>query len=264
MAIVNAVSKLYGNVKIVDRINASSSDGQLEKWIALSGNELLYFKGCTVSYDNELLYECESECIASRIAELLGIENVVKYDMDELIIGSSVNKVCVSHDFIRDGVFTTYAEAIRDIAKYQGIEKYNMVVDYDRHLQSSINKILLFDMIIGNDDRHLNNLAIIDDGILRYIPLFDNGSSMNSKMPNKAIRNANRISFAMHKCKPFYNTVGEQIKLIDSCELYSVSIEEMKKIVLQFLDKKRANIVLEYLCDNLQEVGNYYGKTLLH
>ena len=261
---ITAQSKLLGEVLIIEKLNASSSDGQLEKWVAKSNGKIYFFKGCTTSFDNEDLYECESECIAGELAHLFGIGHVVDYKMDELSVAGKKYKVCVSEDFINGHIFTTYDELIRDIAKYNGREKYDMVTGFDISLKSQIDAILLFDAVIGNDDRHLNNLAIINTEKEKYIPLFDNGASMFSRIPQGALKLTNRTSFDYQKCKPFFNTVGEQINLVEQCRLERVSVDEISEVVNRYVEKKRAKSIMTLLCNNLEKVGDHYGRELLY
>ncbi|MBR1599612.1 MAG: hypothetical protein IJ661_11970 [Lachnospiraceae bacterium] len=260
----NIHSDLLGNVEFIDRIGASSSDGDLIKWIVKKGEVTYYLKGCSKFLDGEELYECESECVACRLAKILGLSNIVEYDMDVLTIGTTKYKVCVSKNFIGEYNFNTYVELLPDISKYYGKEKYELVVGYNNFLQSQINNILLFDAIIYNDDRHLNNLAIINTGKNQYIPLFDNGASLFGKIPSKGLKFTNRTSFAYQNCKPFYNTVGEQLTLVNECNLNSISKEEIGRIVYRYFEKNRARSVIKLLYNNLKEVGDRYGKQLLY
>lgn len=257
-------TKLLGKVILVDKISVSESDGQLEKWIVQKDEQLFYLKGCSSSVIGEDLYECESECIASELAHMLGISAVVDYHMDELIIGEESYKVCLSADFVEDKSFVTYAELIPNIAKLHGKEKYDAVINHNKSLQEDIDKILLFDAIIGNDDRHLNNLAIVSSDTEDYLPLFDNGASMFSKLPDDALKFANRTSFEYQKCKPFFHTVNKQLELVKKCDLTGITREDMINVVKTFLSGKRAEAIITLLTNNLEKVGERYGKKLLY
>ena len=257
-------TKLLGEATLVDKISASESDGQLEKWVVEKDNQIYYLKGCSTTATGIDLFECESECIASKLAHLLGVSNVVDYYMDELEVDDEKYKVCTSADFVQDMSFTTYAELIPDIAKLHGKEKYDTVVNYDTSLQRSIDEILLFDAIIGNDDRHLNNLAIISSNTEDYLPLFDNGSSMFSKQQDDTLKLVNRTSFEYQKCKPFFHTTGKQLDLISECNLTSVNLKDIIDIVNTHLSGERAKAVITLLTNNLEKVGERYGKRLLY
>lgn len=72
------------------------------------------------------------------------------------------------------------------------IEKYGLLTD--------LLKMLVFDYLIGNSDRHQNNWALIQDsnGNLKFSPLYDNSSSLccyvkENDIPNILGRDLNRI-----------------------------------------------------------------------
>ena len=64
----------------------------------------------------------------------------------------------------------------------KAIEKYGLLKD--------LLKMLIFDYVIGNSDRHQNNWAIINkgDGVYGFSPLYDNSSSLCCYILKKKVK----------------------------------------------------------------------------
>ena len=248
-----AYTKRLGSVKVLKELSSSSSDGELLKWQVEDKYGSIWWLKSSSFFNQKEMYECESECIACRIAELFGISNVVMYDMDTLKIGIREYKVCRSADFVRDKEIITLAEYVPHAVYLQGYEKYNAIANALPDYVEQLNKIIVFDAIIYNKDRHLNNLALVDSDLI----LFDNGASLFGRDASPKLA-YNACSFNYQSCKPFYSTVKNQLNLISGNCLQSVSIEQLAQIVTRFLDKGRAKWVIKLLARNLKEVDRFW------
>ncbi len=159
-----------------------------------------YDENCNPIYSKEYL----SEKIASIIAKRIDI------DCAEIEIGTRERQIgCISYD--KKGKTEILLEGIYFItAKYP---KYNMdkLVDEDKmeyysvemiekcikpfskisDIMFSFYKMLIFDFIIGNRDRHQNNWGMIfnykDIMSIRFCYLYDNGSSLCSYVDEESI-----------------------------------------------------------------------------
>lgn len=240
-------------IDIVEVLGESNSDGELKKWVVLIDGEKYYLKSSSKVGEEEM-YECESECICCRLAKLLGMENIVWYDLDFLVLNGETIKICISKDFIGGANYFTYAKLNPIIAKFHGHEKYDKVISIEPSLKKEIDEVLVFDAVVANTDRHLNNLAILSGVEGNSIPLFDNGASLYSNSSVKSMKLMNKLSFGFQKCKPFYDTVGQQLSLVGEVDLKRVNIHDVFKIVGDYLPGRRAKYVKELLLRNLTEL----------
>lgn len=188
------------------RLN-STSKGVLYKGITQDGK--LYFKaGFCDEYGDFENHSVKSECIAYEIGKALGLD-VLK---QELSYSGDV-LTCKSENFLKPG------ESLITLAKL-GIHTYEMLLNQLPEFVDYFNSILIFDFIINNIDRHLNNLALIVDenGEFRTPPIFDNGSSLyfdlNPEQLDYSINNPYGFKkFAL--AKPFNRKHYTQIKLVE-------------------------------------------------
>lgn len=250
-----------GSANLLEHISHHSSDGNLEKWRVDCSGFIYWLKSSSFSRTGEEMFECESECIACRLAEQLGLDNVLYYDMGTLQknTGDKI-KVCYSKEFDEDNIIY-YDDAIPGVAQLVGEGKWDAVTEFNPSAVKSLQDLMLFDILIGNTDRHLHNVAFdVETGSFL---LFDNGAGLCGSVPTNVLKNAIDISFNFHKCRPFYDTVGNQIKLIETCTFNSVSQTWLKELVEEFLDKKRAKLITRYLVNNFRKVEDYFELSLL-
>ena len=132
-----------------------------------------------------------SECIACQIAELLGIPcakfELGSYDgregsMSYNIIENSGQALIEGVNFITR-IYPEYDSEhfIDNVTKHRYsiemvINSIKEYISYDAFI-----KMLMFDFLIGNSDRHQSNWAmILENDEMRWSPLYDNGSSLCS------------------------------------------------------------------------------------
>ena len=76
-----------------------------------------------------------------------------------------------------------------------------------------LDRMMVFDYLIGNTDRHLNNFGVIRDSHTLewrgFAPLFDNGTSMGCDLEAEDI-----VSEAGLDCKPFSEYFPRQMALV--------------------------------------------------
>lgn len=132
-----------------------------------------------------------------------------------------------------------------------------------------IDKMIVLDYLIANEDRHQNNFGVIRNAeTLEFIgssPIFDSGTSLWQSKPLSLINANSKIT-----CKPFKNNHEDQLRLVQSFDwfepnaLYDIESEfhEITKDSL-FVDDKRKNCIsfaFRDRVDMLLEFVNIHSK----
>lgn len=199
--------KLVTNQKIAE----TSSKGNQEKWFDEENNRW---------YKLDLFgYEALAETVVSSLLKKCNIKElgfqITEYKMEKLEVRKHQRTGCSSENFLQpDEELITVAHLLKkgvgvnylkELEKQKNLQnKIAYLVDHVERL-TGLDRFgeyltLLFevDMLFLNDDRHLNNIAVVrkEDGF-RYCPLFDFGSGLLSNtreypldvMPSGLIRN---------------------------------------------------------------------------
>lgn len=117
------------------------------------------------------------------------------------------------------------------------------------HMEDELNKMIVLDYLILNEDRNLNNFGVIRHAeTLEWLgaaPIFDNGTSHWHDKPVTLIYPHGKFD-----CKPFKNDHVEQIKLVTDFEWLElnelVDIEDIFRGIVKdsiFVDEKRADSI---------------------
>ena len=183
--------KVFRKDELVSKLELiSSSKGNQKKWC--SGDYWLK--------EDRLGYESLAEVVCSLVLD--NITNLdykhVQYDLCTVI---EENKkyvdFCYSRNFLEEGEkLITFRKFVRDDLRFDKQykrksveEKFkficNTVGDFcDLDFEDYLLKLSMFDLLVLNDDRHLNNIAIIKgvDGKYKYCPIFDNGGGLLSDL----------------------------------------------------------------------------------
>lgn len=198
MAENHKIVKLYTR----DVVAATSSKGNQEKW---------YDKETNAWYKLDRIgFEALSEAVASEILRKysnieteLGYQ-IVPYHIDSVDVHKAKRNASISANFLKEG--QSIQTAYHILKRVLGSD-YQKVLADEKTIPNRLKKIvdtietisglqnfgqyltLLFevDALIANEDRHLNNIAIIEEnGTYQYCPLFDNGEGFmldNVKYP---------------------------------------------------------------------------------
>lgn len=241
---------------------------------------------------SETTTEHISEKIAELLAEKIGLKTA------HIDIGTYHDRIgCMSYlinangEILVEGVtlITKYypdydQEKLWDFIKneYYSLEMiFKAVSEYN--LQDDIIKMVIFDSIIGNSDRHHSNWAILQKGTeTRICPLYDNGSSLcfclsedniktylgNDKMKFNSLVDSKsksmiRISSTVNK-RPTHNQVLQYISenfMKDSLKVWVKSIgkrltkETVDGILISFIDdrfsKDKAELLSRFICKKI-------------
>ena len=185
----------------------NTSDGWLKKrWKVINGKRCL-IKASTFPYQQEAY----NEVWAYTLAEFLGI-NHTPYT----IVTDNSQPYCICETFASKTLeFVSANRIMLNYGKFTGVLSYDMLCkSYEvlgiPNFKAELEKMLVLDYLIYNEDRHLNNFGVLRNSeTLEWsgiCPIFDSGTSM---WYNRPIR-----SSWVAKCKPFANTHEKQIKLV--------------------------------------------------
>lgn len=245
-------------------------------------------------------YENVSEKIAELIAKELKIRNA---RIDIGIYNGGIG--CLSYNILNDG--QTMAEGIsyisRKYPKYDAIKEFDFGSNMYYCLEIILNsleteelkkdffKIMIFDFVIGNSDRHSNNWAIIKTkGNKEYFaPIYDNGSSLcalinedticdylgkdqcklNALVDSKS-RTLIRIDGKKKKIPThkevmqylhdnFYKETRDFVTII-LLKLNDSKIEEILQEVKKYISHNRYLLLKKYLLEKINILKKIYGR----
>ena len=241
----------------------STSVGNLKKrWKIVNGQRVM-IKGGSNPYRQEPF----NEVIASTLANILGL-NCTKYSL----FYDDGYPYCECEDFIKKGQDLITAHQINKILKKNNSDSaYTHFVKCAQYLgikdvELFLDKLIVFDYIIANEDRHFNNFGFIRDAsslnIISPAPIFDSGASFGfDKLTSDIKANRDIIS------KPFKQNPLEQLKLVKSFDWINISsLNMIKKDLLslfskyesKYLDKDRINAIVESTNNRIDYLINHY------
>lgn len=253
-------------VKLVtnEKIALTSSKGNQEKWCE---NNVWYKL-------DQFGYEALAEAVASKILEKSNIEadtpfTFVRYDVEKVNVHNISRTACLSENFLNSGnAIVTINKLISnnlDTSLLHKLSKFNSdkkriqyIVDitteitglkcFDKYLT------LLFeiDSLIMNDDRHLNNIAVLENnGKFDYCPIFDNGAGLLSNMQIYKTDIEPKGIMKVMVASPFSMTFNRELKTIHSLygsvlKLPKFTKAEINDIIspyLEFYPKRDRSII---------------------
>ena len=187
----------------------NTSEGMLMKrWKIVDGRRCLIKTG-ELPYRQEV-YNERAACI---LAEHMGVLHV-GYDVIEY--GGVVCSIC--EDLIDEGTELVSAhQIVRSEIHGPGIPLYDHLVSCCLHhgldAVPFLDRMMVFDYLIGNTDRHLNNFGVVRDSRTLewrgFAPLFDSGTSMGCDLEADDI-----VSEAGLDRKPFSEHFPRQLALV--------------------------------------------------
>ncbi len=204
----------------------STSVGNLAKrWKIINGYRALVKSGTKPYY-----YEVFNEIIASKIMTRLGINHVNYYYIED-----NNKPYSYSIDFINTNQdLVTFYMLYKSYTQNNNDSLYTYLMSILEKLEVpnykiDINKMLFVDYLIGNTDRHLNNIGLIRNSkTLKFeglTPIFDSGSSLGFDMTDNQLYKNDDIEWKPFKTKKIFN----QLDLIDD---YSwLNVDDLKYIV---------------------------------
>lgn len=207
-----------------NRIAETSSKGNQEKW--REGDRW---------YKLDLFgYEGLAETVTSSLLQKTNVTDLgfrfVPYQMERLEVYRRLRTGCSSPNFRREGeAILTLADLFRkgigprwqdQIARQPNLaERVRWIAEQTTQL-TGLSRFgqyltLLFeaDMLFGNEDRHLNNIAVLRRGEeFDYCPLFDFGAALLSNTRDYPLDIEPRAHLRLLRALPLETTFGRQVQ----------------------------------------------------
>lgn len=210
-----------------------TTDGTLKKtWLSIDGMPTLLKYGNFGDQANGKNLLSANEVIASQVADLMEIPHV-PYEKLE-VLGESI---CACPSFVRDS-HTDFVNGLQLLH----LCRTNLFVSLCRMgYEEEISRMIVFDHLLHNTDRHEKNFGIIrnlDSGEEHFAPLFDSGSCLGW---NSGISDS-------QETKPFARSREQQLTLVDKKYLEVPKEDELCMIirdVYEDFDTKHAQIAFQ-------------------
>lgn len=209
-----------------EKIAETSSKGNQEKWLDTAAN-------CWYKLD-QFGYEALAETLISTLLEQSNIEadtpfTFVRYRMEKLRVHGRERTGCASENFLKPGqslitvnrLLTNFLgmplrQKLAQISSHKQRAAYlaETTAEFTRLREFPRYLTLLFevDALFCNDDRHLNNIAVIEQGgRYDYCPIFDNGAGLLSNTQLSRMDIAPKALIPALRARPFSTTFTRQM-----------------------------------------------------
>lgn len=177
-------------------------------------------------------YEGQAEVLASLILSCSTIKEYVAYSPCEILLPNGDTAIgCYSYDFrgklqevtlerLFEANFTT-TDAILNHTALSTAEKFEQLMQQVEvftglDVRTEVARLLAFDALILNEDRHTNNILFLYDPTRkswRLAPIFDNGLSFLSDEKDYPLGKPLSILKRKVKAKPFNSNFSKQLAL---------------------------------------------------
>lgn len=247
-----------GDIKLVtdEKIAETSSKGNQEKWFDAETNQ--WYKL------DQFGYEALSETLISILLEKSNIEKdtpftFVRYDPVRVVVHNRERTGCVSDNFLKEGQSViTINHLLSRVLGYSLKDKLLSLTSDKKRIAYLVEATkdcagldyfgeyltLLFeiDSLFLNDDRHLNNIAVIKYGDkYDYCPIFDNGAGLLSDTRFSPMDIDPKALISSLRARPFNMSFTRQMNTARS--LYG---KQLSTSILKSED------IMEYLCTILE------------
>lgn len=195
----------------------NTSDGNLQKrWKIIDGKRCLLKSGSTPFRQQPF-----NEVIATLVMNKLGIEHI-PYTITW--IDSKPYSIC--EDFITKDTELISTWRILQLRQKENHESsylhyVNICKELGIDIVPALDRMIVLDYIIANEDRHFNNFGLLRDAnTLEWIgaaPIFDSGTSLWYDI------SARGISTYDIPCKPFKKKHSEQLRMVSSFDWLDIS-----------------------------------------
>lgn len=243
-------------VKLItnEKIALTSSKGNQEKWC----DDNIWYKL------DQFGYEALTEAVTSEILEKSNIESdtpfkFVRYSIEKVNVHNSERVACTSPNFLRQGeAIITLNKLLSSNIEVSLTEKLSRLTSDKKRIQYLVDATkeitgladfdkyltLLFEMdsLILNDDRHLNNIAVIEkNGKFDYCPIFDNGAGLLSNTQIYRMDIEPKGIMKSMVASPFFMTFNRELKTVRSLygavlKLPKLTKDEIAEIANPFLE----------------------------
>ena len=208
-----------------EKIAETSSKGNQEKWFDKAADK--WYKL------DQFGYEALSEALISELLESSNIEQntpftFVRYQLEKAVVHGNERTVCSSRNFLKKGQSViTLSHLFKRISETPLSSKLNSLSSDRKRIEYLADTVaeytqleffpqyltLLFeiDALFLNDDRHLNNIAVIEEnGSFDYCPVFDNGAGLLSNAHLSPMDISAKGLIPQLYARPFMTTFNRQ------------------------------------------------------
>ena len=219
-----------------NRIAETSSLGNQEKWAE---------HGTWYKLD-QFGYEALAETAVSRMLEYSSIEadtpfTFVRYRMERLHVHGRDRIGCASPNFLQEGqslitinrlLTSWFGMPLKDKLEKLPSNKKRISFLAEataectglQHFPEYLTLLFEVDALFLNDDRHLNNIAVIEDhGHYQYCPIFDNGAGLLSNTQILPMDIDSKALIRSLEARPFCTTFNRQMRTAQ--ELYGAQLQ---------------------------------------
>ncbi len=265
-----------GDIKLVtdEKIAETSSKGNQEKWFDAETNQ--WYKL------DQFGYEALSETFISILLEKSNIEKdtpftFVRYEPVRIIVHNRERTGCVSNNFLEAGQSViTINHLLSRIIGYPLKEKLLSLISNKKRIVYLVEATkdctglnyfgeyltLLFeiDSLFLNDDRHLNNIAVIKSGNkYDYCPIFDNGAGLLSDTRFSPMDIDPKALISSLRARPFNMSFTRQMntarllygKQLSTSILKSEDIMEYLRPILEFYPQRDRAIIADRVVESV-------------
>lgn len=237
-----SLGRINMNIQHLRTPNASLGGALKKVWMKVDGVNIM-IKGANTLHGLEPIHEA----LASKIAQILELD-CVKYSIAE-IKGKRTNQlvsVCADIADSSRQIISAYS-LIRGFPEYR-IKDYPSYIDFLENelnipdAKAKIDKMLMVDYIILNEDRHLNNFGVIrNSDTLEWedvCPLYDTGKSLCTAI------NEEYWDFKNGEINSFEGTYENSQYLMDIVQTSVVPhmIEELRELGLWYKDELKKHM----------------------
>jgi len=251
-----------------EKIAETSSKGNQEKWLDVEAD-------CWYKLD-QFGYEALSETLISILLKSSNIETdtpftFVRYRMERMQVHGVERTGCASKNFLKprqslitvNRLLTNFlglplkqklaqltSNKKRIAFLGEAVAEYTGLKEFSRYLTAMFE----IDALFCNDDRHLNNIAVIEeDGKYAYCPIFDNGAGLLSNTQLFRMDVASRTLISALRAWPFNTTFTRQANAAASLtgkqlvmpQLTASSLRETVDPLLQYYPRRDQSIIAD-------------------
>jgi hypothetical protein len=249
-----------------------------------SNNSSVYSKGNQTKWEADgywykedfMGFESLAEYVVSEILKDSNLDNFVEY----CYVKVNNKNCCKSKNFLKD------SELVLPLPKLFRLNSKDLLVSLDLINQSKeqvkflvdsvitltgltgfgvyLSNMLYIDSIFLNEDRHLNNIAVIynkSTAKYRLCPIFDNGLALLSNVIDYPFGFMSNTRYMREvEAKPFLKSFNAQVELLDSLYPHNVSLIYNKQRIEDLIDKTNYNFMIK---ERVKEVLKHQFSSIL-
>jgi len=255
-----------------EKIAETSSKGNQEKWFDYNRWYKL----------DQFGYEALTETFTSMILEHSNIEKdtpfqFARYRMERLHVHGRERTGCSSENFLKTGqAIVTLSHLFRqhlgrplkeelerqssDKKRIAYLAEETAAITGLREFPEYLTLLFEIDSLVLNDDRHLNNIAVIEqNGRYDYCPIFDQGAGLLSNVQFSPLEIAPPALIRELRARPFNTTFNRQLRTVQ--QLYGKQLrlprstrdELMQDLrpLLEYYASRDRGLIADRVCETI-------------